>query len=59
MWARRQAPAALLERRTLVDKEFIARGVQRCSKPRFLLWIVPWAALLVFGLYAACAWSKD
>ena len=36
-----------------VDKQFIARGVSRCSAPRFLLWIAPWAALLVFGLYAA------
>jgi len=36
-----------------VDKEFITRGVQRCSLPRFQLWILPWVALLVFGLYAA------
>lgn len=36
-----------------MDKEFIARGVKRCSTGRFLLWIVPWAALLAFGLYAA------
>jgi menaquinone reductase, integral membrane subunit len=36
-----------------MDKEFIARGVRRCPTPRFLLWIAPWAALLVFGLYAA------
>jgi molybdopterin-containing oxidoreductase family membrane subunit len=36
-----------------VDKEFIARGVKRCSEPKFLLWILPWIALLAFGLYAA------
>lgn len=36
-----------------MDKEFIPRGVRRCSPTRFLLWILPWAALLVFGLYAA------
>jgi molybdopterin-containing oxidoreductase family membrane subunit len=36
-----------------VDKEFIARGVKRCSTPRFLLWVAPWLALLAFGLYCA------
>jgi molybdopterin-containing oxidoreductase family membrane subunit len=36
-----------------VDREFIARGLRRCSTGRFLLWILPWGALLVFGLYAA------
>ncbi|HLK67721.1 MAG TPA: menaquinone reductase integral membrane subunit QrcD [Bryobacteraceae bacterium] len=36
-----------------MDKHFIARGVKRCSNARFLLWIAPWEALLVFGLYAA------
>ncbi|HTX36661.1 MAG TPA: menaquinone reductase integral membrane subunit QrcD [Bryobacteraceae bacterium] len=36
-----------------MDKEFIARGVKRCSSGRFLLWIAPWAALLAFGLYSA------
>ena len=36
-----------------MDKEFIARGVKRCSSVRFLLWIVPWAVLLAFGLYCA------
>jgi molybdopterin-containing oxidoreductase family membrane subunit len=36
-----------------VDKEYIARGVKRCSTGKFLLWIAPWAALLVFGLYSA------
>jgi len=35
-----------------VDKQFIARGVSRCSAPKFLLWMAPWAALFVFGLYA-------
>ena len=36
-----------------MDKEFIARGVKRCSTPRFVLWILPWVALLAFGLYSA------
>jgi Ni/Fe-hydrogenase subunit HybB-like protein len=36
-----------------MDREFIARGVKRCSTPKFLLWLAPWAALLAFGLYAA------
>ncbi len=36
-----------------MDKEFIARGVKRCSTPRFLLWIMPWLALLAFGAYSA------
>jgi molybdopterin-containing oxidoreductase family membrane subunit len=36
-----------------VDKEFIARGVSRCSTPKFLLWVLPWTALLAFGLFAA------
>jgi menaquinone reductase, integral membrane subunit len=36
-----------------VDREFIARGVKRCSTGKFLLWILPWAALLAFGLYSA------
>ena len=36
-----------------MDKELIARGVKRCGTGKFLLWILPWAALLVFGLYSA------
>ena len=36
-----------------MDKEFIARGVERCGAGRFLLWILPWTAMLFFGLYAA------
>ncbi len=36
-----------------MDKEFIARGVKRCSTGKFLLWIAPWLALLAFGAYAA------
>jgi len=36
-----------------VDKQFITRGVARCSTGKFLLWILPWAALLGFGLFAA------
>jgi molybdopterin-containing oxidoreductase family membrane subunit len=36
-----------------VDSHLIPRGVQRCSTPRFLLWIAPWVAMLAFGLYSA------
>ena len=36
-----------------MDSDLITRGVKRCSPARFLLWITPWTALLVFGLYAA------
>jgi molybdopterin-containing oxidoreductase family membrane subunit len=36
-----------------VDKQYIARGVKRCSTARFLLWIAPWLALLAFGVYSA------
>src|SRR5471030_478459 len=41
------------KRRIPVDKAYITRGVKRCSTQRFLLWVAPWAALLVFGLYCA------
>ena len=36
-----------------MDREFITRGVKRCSSGKFLLWIVPWIAMLAFGLYCA------
>ena len=36
-----------------MDKQFITRGVTRCSERKFLLWMAPWAALLLFGLYSA------
>jgi len=36
-----------------VDKEFIARGVKRCSTRKFVLWLLPWFALLAFGVYSA------
>jgi molybdopterin-containing oxidoreductase family membrane subunit len=36
-----------------MDKHLIARGLNRCSTGKFALWVAPWAALLVFGLYAA------
>lgn len=35
-----------------MDKELIIRGVKRCSPGRFLIWNLPWAALLLVGLYA-------
>ena len=36
-----------------MDKLLITRGLKRCSTGRFLLWIAPWAAMLLFGAYAA------
>ncbi|MBZ5620346.1 MAG: polysulfide reductase NrfD [Acidobacteriia bacterium] len=36
-----------------MDKDFIARGVTRCSTGKFLLWIAPWVVMLLFGLYSA------
>ncbi|HMD72118.1 MAG TPA: NrfD/PsrC family molybdoenzyme membrane anchor subunit [Bryobacteraceae bacterium] len=36
-----------------MDKRFIPAGVSRCSTGRFLLWLAPWAAMLLFGLYCA------
>jgi molybdopterin-containing oxidoreductase family membrane subunit len=36
-----------------MDGQFIPRGLNRCSTPRFLLWMAPWIGLLLFGLYSA------
>jgi Ni/Fe-hydrogenase subunit HybB-like protein len=36
-----------------MDKQLIARGLQRCSVPHFVAWVAPWVALLAFGLYSA------
>jgi len=35
------------------DSRWIARGAERTSLPRFLLWLAPWAAVLAVGIYAA------
>lgn len=35
-----------------IDKQLQTRGVQRTSLGNFILWIIPWFALLSFGLYA-------
>ncbi|HYW37291.1 MAG TPA: NrfD/PsrC family molybdoenzyme membrane anchor subunit [Terriglobales bacterium] len=37
----------------LVDRRWIARGVERTSTMRFTFWLVPWVALLALGIYAA------
>jgi hypothetical protein len=37
----------------VIDRPLIARGADRCSSRRFLLWILPWFGLLGFGLYGA------
>ncbi len=36
-----------------MDREFIARGVKRCSSGKFALWLSPWVAMLLFGLFSA------
>lgn len=35
------------------DARWIARGAERTPLPRFLLWLAPWTALLMLGIYAA------
>ena len=35
-----------------MDETLIARGLKRTPLPRFLLWLLPWAGVLAFGLYA-------
>jgi Ni/Fe-hydrogenase subunit HybB-like protein len=37
----------------VIDRPLMARGVDRCSTSRFVLWILPWVALLGIGLYGA------
>jgi menaquinone reductase, integral membrane subunit len=39
--------------RVLTDSRWIARGESRTSFSRFLLWLAPWGALLLVGIYAA------
>jgi molybdopterin-containing oxidoreductase family membrane subunit len=36
-----------------MDKQFIARGVERSSFGKFVLWLLPWTVLLAWGLYGA------
>ncbi len=35
-----------------MDKKLISRGLQRISFGKFLLWLLPWSALLSVGIYA-------
>jgi Ni/Fe-hydrogenase subunit HybB-like protein len=37
----------------LLDRRWIARGAERSSTMRFLLWLFPWVVLLGVGIYAA------
>jgi Ni/Fe-hydrogenase subunit HybB-like protein len=37
----------------LLDRRWIARGTERASTVRFVLWLVPWVLLLLVGIYAA------
>jgi molybdopterin-containing oxidoreductase family membrane subunit len=36
-----------------MDRQFILRGVKRCPAGQFLLWALPWIAILAAGVYAA------
>src|SRR3954451_23987069 len=36
-----------------MDKFLISRGLKRCSNGRLLLWMLPWAAMLAFGVFSA------
>src|SRR5512132_3766332 len=36
-----------------MDKFLIARGLTRCSTGRWAAWMLPWVALLAFGIYSA------
>ncbi len=38
---------------TTTDTSLIARGLERTPFPRFLMWLTPWAGLLLFGLIGA------
>src|SRR5260370_24711409 len=46
------ASAAMTDSR-LTDQKWIARGEQRTSLSRFLLWLAPWTVVLAVGVYAA------
>lgn len=35
------------------DKQWIPRGLKRCTLTRFIAWTLPWVLLLAFGVYAA------
>jgi menaquinone reductase, integral membrane subunit len=37
----------------LLDRRWIARGAERTSTVRFVLWLLPWIAVLLLGIYAA------
>jgi len=36
-----------------IDTQLMPRTAQRATTRRFLLWLLPWSALLIFGLYGA------
>jgi len=36
-----------------MDRTLVIRGVRRCGTGRFALWLLPWAALLAVGAWAA------
>ena len=38
---------------TIIDRRWIARGVERTGTARFAMWLAPWVLLLGIGIYAA------
>lgn len=42
-----------------MDRHLIPRGLDRAGLPRFLLWLLPWVAISVWGGYAATALFRD
>ncbi len=38
---------------TMIDRRWIARGVDRAGTARFAMWLAPWVVLLGIGAYAA------
>src|SRR5689334_23288382 len=47
------AMVPIAESRRSTARVWIPRGQKRCATSRWLMWIGPWTALLLFGLYSA------
>lgn len=45
--------SAALTERHFTDERWIARGAERVSLRRFLVWLAPWVLVLALGVYAA------
>src|SRR5262249_17352051 len=49
---RRNGSWAAGQRSGSVDNQLIPRGLRRAPARQFLLWLLPWIVLLLFGLYS-------